>query len=144
VTRLAALENALLRLEAARRLRHDLGKYVRFSAPAAQEAGDEDLRERLRADLNATRSGPGGTVSAVELFDDWRQKEGLLFSAPGPLHEHLDRIAAAVETLRRLMPALPSLSRARLEELDRATLAIAEETRALERAAARETGQERP
>jgi hypothetical protein len=143
VTPLPVPENAGLQLEAARRLRHDLGKYIRFSAPTACEAADEDLRERLRLDLNATRSGPGGTVSAIELFDDWRKKEGLLFSHPGPLREHLDRISASVETLRALMPALESLSRSGLEELDRATLAIAEETRALERAAARETGKAR-
>ena len=139
---LAVPENAGLLLEAARRLRHDLGKYVRFSAPAVREAGDEELRERLRADLAATRSGLDGTVSAIDLFDDWRLKDGPLFSAPGPLQEHLGRIAAAVETLRGLMPALESLSRAGLEELDRASLAIADETRSLERAAAGEAGRQ--
>jgi hypothetical protein len=121
--------------DAAGRLRHDLGKYVRLGAGAQREAGTEALRERLRADLLATRSGPQGTVTAVEVFDGWRAEEGSAFPAGGLLGEGLRRIADAVDILRALTPRLAELSRAELERLDEATLVIARETRQLEREA---------
>jgi hypothetical protein len=134
-TRGTSLDAGRLR-EAAGRLRHDLGKYVRFSAAAAREVGTEALRERLRADLLATRSGPSGTMTAVEVFDSWQAEEGRGFPADGPLGEGLRRIAGAVEMVRELAPRLAGLRREELERLDEATLVIARETRLLEREAA--------
>lgn len=131
-----AVEAGRLR-EAAARLRHDLGKAVRFSAPEAQETSAEPLRARLRADVLETRSGPGGKQTAAEVFDAWRSEERSFFPDAGPLGESLGRIAAAVEILRRLGPRLASLSQEELGTLDEATREIAVECRRLEREAAR-------
>lgn len=131
-TRGRSLDAGRLR-ESAGRLRHDLGKYVRFSAATERETSTEALRERLRADLLATRSGPSGTVTAVEVFDAWRAEEGSAFPADGALGQGLRRIALAVEILRELTPRLTELSRLDLERLDEATLVIAREARLLER-----------
>ena len=65
------------RPEHARRLRHDLGKYVSLQVRWVGEgASPDDLREALMADLLATRRGPDGATDALtlwaELRADWR------------------------------------------------------------------------
>lgn len=119
---------------AAARLRHDLGKAVRFSAPGARERDHEALRERLRVDLLATRAGLRGNVGAVEVFEAWRREEGALFDAVPEWADRLARIEAAMETVRRLAPRLPELANADLELLDQASVSIQEECRDLYRA----------
>jgi hypothetical protein len=117
-------------LEAARRLRHDLGKYVRFSAPPQRETDAEMLRERLRSDVLSTRSGPDGVCGAVEVFESWRREHPSL-PRSGRFGERLGRITRAVSVIGELAPALDRLSREELERLDLATLEIARECRAL-------------
>ena len=116
-----------LRREAADRLRHDLGRYIRFSAPASQEASTEDLRDRLSRDVLATRSGPEGAVDAAKVFDRWMSEEGALFEGSDALR----RLRDAIEELRGLAARLPGLSRAQLERLDALTTTIAAECRKL-------------
>jgi len=125
------------RSEAAARLRHDLGKAVRFSAPERPEVSVEEMRVRLGRDVLETRSSPDGRRTAVEVFDRWRAEEGAAFPDSGPLREGLDRIGAAVEVLRRLGPRLAVLGPEELRRLDAATIAIAKECRALAREAAK-------
>ena len=115
------------RRAAAKRLRHDLGRYIRFWAPEHIEAETEALRERLARDVLSTRSGPDGVRSAVEVFDDWMAEEGPLFEPSDALR----RLRAAIEELRDVSRRLPELGRSELERLDALTTVIAEATRKL-------------
>src|SRR5262245_22425049 len=108
------------------RLRHDLGRYIRFWAPDVLEADTEALRARLTRDVLATRSGPGGVRPAAAIFEDWLAEEGGLFE-PGELRP----LREAVEELRELASRLPGLGREELERLDALTRVISGECRKL-------------
>jgi hypothetical protein len=119
-------------LSAAFRLKHDLGKAVRWNAPGRRERRVESLRRRLARDLLETRTGPDGRIrSAVEVFDTWMAGDGALFHADPECSSRIARMAAAVEKIRRLVPRLAELGRDDLVALDQASLVLAEETRAL-------------
>ncbi len=128
------------RAEAAARLRHDLARYIRLSAPAERETAVRELRDRLRSDVLSTRSGPGGTLSAAQVFDAWMGEHGRLFSAPASLAERLSRVAAAVGEVAGLSARIDALGRPELERLDELTREVAAECRLLaaEAAAAEE------
>lgn len=115
------------RRAAAERLRHDLGRYIRFSAPATLEGDSEALRQRLVRDVLATRSGPEGVVPAASIFDGWVREEGSAFEGS----ESLRALRAAVDELRGLAARLSDLDRENLERLDALTRVIATETRKL-------------
>jgi hypothetical protein len=115
----------------AARLRHDLGKYIRLSAPASIETDTEALRARLAADVLATRKGPGGAIPAAEVFRMWLREGGSALSERPPYAEPIRRIRRSLETLETLSRKLPTLTRTELERLDCLTRAIAEECRAL-------------
>ena len=118
-------------LSAVFRLKHDLGKAVRWSAPSRRERDAESLRRRLAADLSRTRTVAGRTQNAVELFDTWRSEEADAFRAEPPWAERLERIAEAVDTVRAGLPRLEKLDLAELHLLDEASLLIQQETRGL-------------
>src|SRR5262245_22481891 len=113
-------------VRAARRLRHDLARYIRFWAPENLEADAEALRERLARDVLATRSGPAGAIPAAAVFDAWLAEEGHLFASA-----RLAPLRGAIDALRPLAARLPELGRAELEELDLLTRRIADECRRL-------------
>jgi hypothetical protein len=115
------------RRAAAARLRHDLGRYIRFWAPETLEADTEALRERLTRDVLATRSGLDGVLPATAIFDAWLAVEGSLFEGV----EALERLRVAMEELRGAASRLPGLGRAELERLDRLTRVVVEECRRL-------------
>ena len=115
------------RRRAADWLRHDLGRYIRFSAPAALETDTEALRQRLTRDVLATRSGPDGVVPATAIFDGWLREEGSAFEGSRSLRA----LRVAVEELRGLAARLPELGRTELERLDALTREIASEVRGL-------------
>ena len=123
--------------EAAERLRHDLAKAIRFSAPEVPETETEAMRERLHADVATTRRGATGSQSAAEVFDAWRLEEGRHFA--GALGRRVDEIAAAIEEIRGLTARLASLARPELERLDALTRRVATECRALASEARRES-----
>jgi hypothetical protein len=132
--------SASRRLDAASRLRHDLGKAVRLSAPAAgSREGAEALRVRLIADLLETRSAARETLDAAAVFDRWLAGDGALLEAEPSCAARLGRIRAAIDSMRPRLPRLRSLSlgEAELRELDAAARAIDEETRALREELAR-------
>jgi len=128
--------------EAARQLRHDLGKYIRLSAPPEREADTAALRERLRTDVLSTRSGPDGIRGAVEVFAGWRAAHRNL-PRSGPFAAVVRRIDRAVAAIADFAPALDRLSREDLERLDQATVEVAQGCRALCEAAAK-AGKSRP
>jgi hypothetical protein len=128
------------RLDAASRLRHDLGKAVRLSAPSAgARETAEALRGRLIADLLETRSSGRETLDAAAVFDRWFAAEGSLLASDRASGARLERIRAAVDAMRPRLPRLRSLSlgEAELRELDAAARVIDEETRALREELAR-------
>ena len=132
--------SASRRLNAASRLRHDLGKAVRLSSPAAgSREGVEALRVRLIADLLETRSASRETLDAAAVFDRWLAADGALLAAEPACAARLDRIRAAIDSMRPRLPRLRSLSlgEADLRELDAAARVIDEETRALREELAR-------
>ena len=117
---------------AAFRLKHDLGKAIRWSAPLVRETDPEALRRRLGKDLLETRVGPDGRArSAVELFDVWLADEEALFAAAAGPSAHLTRISAAIEMVRRSIADLGRLEWDDLVALDEACRVVEEETRAL-------------
>jgi len=133
-----AVQSPATRRGAAARLRHDLGKAVRFSATPAGEATSAALRRRLAADLLAARSGPDETLDAVAVFDRWWRSDGALFVADSEAAAHLARIHEAVERMRPLLPRLDTLAERELRELDDAARVVDAETRALRDVVARE------
>jgi hypothetical protein len=115
------------RREAANRLRHDLGRYIRFWAPEELEADTGALRDRLARDVLATRAGPAEVLPAAAIFDAWVAEEGRLFERSGELR----RLREAIDEMRGLAGRLPELGRAELERLDELTRVIARECRKL-------------
>jgi hypothetical protein len=112
---------------AAFRLKHDLGKAVRWNAPSVREADPEELRRRLGRDLLETRVGPEGrTRSAVEVYEAWLSREGTFFAA-----SRLAAMSEAIDAIRRRLPRLAELGWKDLVALDDASLRIQEEARAL-------------
>lgn len=115
--------------EAAARLRHDLGKYIRFSAPETPEPSIEALRERLRADVLSTRRSASDTSAAADVFEEWRREEEANLPASGPLSTYVAKIGRAIEEIRALAARLDTLGRPELEKLDRLTRAVADDCR---------------
>ena len=118
-------------VEAAARLRHDLGKYIRFSAPEMIEADTAALRARLRTDVLATRRTARSVRSAEQVFEDWRRQEAGRFLAGHAAADTLARLARTMEQIARLSTEIDSLDRPGLERLDALTLDAARECRAL-------------
>jgi hypothetical protein len=118
-------------VSAALRLKHDLGKAVRWNAPAERERDSEALRRRLDKDLLQTRTGGDGEENAVSVFDAWMAENGPLFRGLARYEQRLARVREAVETVRSLLPRLPELGPDELVALDEASLRLYEESRGL-------------
>jgi hypothetical protein len=116
---------------AALRLKHDLGKAVRWNAPAEREGDPEVLRRRLERDLLRTRTGGDRDESAVSVFDSWMAEEGPLFRGLARYEQRLNRVREAIEAIRALLPRLPELGSNELVALDEASLRLHEESRGL-------------
>lgn len=115
------------RTEAARRLRHDLGKYVCFDARwLPDEPSDDALRAALENDLLRTRRGPAGALTAAQV---WAEQRDGVCDAPG--------FAELDAAMGRLTTAAAGLAAADTTTL-RATAAlardVAEQIRSLTRA----------
>lgn len=116
----------LRRRAAAFRLKHDLGKYIRFNAPEMKETV-EDLRARLQLDLLSTRRKGSTAQSAVDVFFEWKKEEGGVFEeAPrdAAALATISEIQALVETVGRLLPSLLTFEEKQLHDLDRLSLDV--------------------
>jgi hypothetical protein len=122
-------------LDAARRLAHDVGKYVRFGAPEAPEDNVGELRERLARDVARTRRSGARTESVVEVYEAWRREEAGPVAADPALAAHLSGVEAAIAEIARLLPRLDRLEERELRALDAATLALSRRCAALAHAA---------
>jgi hypothetical protein len=116
---------------AALRLKHDLGKAVRWNAPAERERDPEALRRRLERDLLRTRTGGDGEESAVSVFDAWMAEDGPLFRGLARYEQRLNRVREAIEAVRALLPRLSGLGPDELVALDDASIRLHQESRGL-------------
>lgn len=92
-------DRRLRRKSAAFRLKHDVGKALRWSAPEERETDPDELRARLVADLlPRTRGGKAGR-DVLESFFEWKREEGPMFPADD---EDLRVLADAMATIERL------------------------------------------
>lgn len=110
---------------AALRLKHDLGKAVRFRAPREPEADVAALRERLARDLLATRETPEERLSAPEVFARWKADEAPALAASGASAE-LGALDGAMAEMEALLPRLAALDREGLLRLDALARRVAE------------------
>lgn len=96
-------DRRLRRKTAAFRLKHDIGKALRWSAPDEREASMNELRARLTRDLLARARGGGASRDVLETFFEWKREEGPLFPVGDP---DLEAIERAMTIVGRLSPRL--------------------------------------
>jgi hypothetical protein len=110
-------------LDAARAVRHDLGKYVALEGRwLGDDASPEALRSALAVDLLRTRRGPEGDEDCVALWARLR---------PTVVELGVQDIDALVAELAAAMPRLHELDAAALRGVARSALALSEACRAL-------------
>lgn len=92
-------DRRLRRKSAAFRLKHDVGKALRWSAPEEREKSPDELRARLVADLLPRTKGGGANRDVLKIFFEWKREEVPLFAADDPDLRALDRAMATIERL---------------------------------------------
>jgi hypothetical protein len=107
-------DRRLRRKTAAFRLKHDVGKALRWSAPEERESDAAALRQRLVADLLPPASGGSASPDVLESFFEWKKEEGHLFDAGDP---DLATIGRAVDRIAAARPLLLSLEESSLSSL---------------------------
>jgi hypothetical protein len=85
-------DRRLRRKTAAFRLKHDVGKALRWSAPKVRKTDPEALRARLASDLLPSCGG-AAKQDVVQSFFEWKREEGELFDT------HDDDLAAALSEI---------------------------------------------
>src|SRR5271169_2914206 len=98
-------DRRLRRKSAAFRLKHDVGKALRWSAPEERETNPDELRARLVADLLPRPRGGRAGRDVLESFFEWKREEGPLFASGDP---DLEAVEQAMTVVRRLTPGLRS------------------------------------
>lgn len=132
-------DRRLRRKSAAFRLKHDVGKALRWSAPDVRETDPEALRRRLASDLLPSGSG-AAKRDVLQSFLEWKREEGTIFPEADP---DLSAVSAAVAFIDRLLPALFTLEEKQLLELDEATLEVSRRATSFYRRIALDSGSER-
>jgi hypothetical protein len=131
-------DRRLQRKTAAFRLKHDVGKALRWSAPEERETNPDELRARLVADLlPRTRGGRAGR-DALESFIEWKREEGPLFPSGDPDLEAVERAMTVVGRLTKIF----TLSESSLLSLDDACLEASRACTAFYRRVALDDGAE--
>jgi hypothetical protein len=131
-------DRRLRRKTAAFRLKHDVGKALRWSAPEEREMDVEELRGRLRRDLLSRANGGGANRDVLESFFEWKREEGPLFASGDPDLEALERAMTEVGRLAKS----PSFSESQLVALDEACIEASRACTAFYRRVAVEDGPE--
>ena len=132
-------DRRLRRKSAAFRLKHDVGKALRWSAPEEREKDVDALRARLVADLLPRTRGGGAGRDVLESFLEWKREEGPLFPADDP---DLRTLTDAMAVVARLVSRLPSLDDSSLLSLDEACVQASRTCTALYRRVALDEGPE--
>ena len=132
-------DRRLRRKSAAFRLKHDVGKALRWSAPEEREEDRGALRARLVADLLPRTRGGGAGRDVLESFFEWKREEGPMYSSDDP---DLQALSAAMAIIERLVSRLPSLEESSLLSLDEACLEASRACTAFYRRVALDDGPE--
>jgi len=132
-------DRRLRRKSAAFRLKHDVGKALRWSAPEEREEDAGALRARLVADLLPRTRGGGAGRDVLESFFEWKREEGPMYSSDDP---DLQALSAAMAIIERLVSRLPSLEESSLLSLDEACLEASRACTAFYRRVALDDGPE--
>ena len=74
-------DRRLRRKTAAFRLKHDVGKALRWSAPEEPETDPAALRARLAADLLPRATDAGAKRDVLKSFFEWKRDEGSMFDS---------------------------------------------------------------
>lgn len=139
-------DRRLRRKTAAFRLKHDVGKALRWSAPEEREKDAVALHARLTADLIPRAKGGGADRDVLESFFEWKREEGQMFDAGDPdlatVGRAVDRIAAARPLLLSFEESSSSLVFSSLLALDDACLEAARACTSFYRRVAVEEGPE--
>jgi hypothetical protein len=96
-------DRRLQRKTAAFRLKHDVGKALRWSAPEERETNPDELRARLVADLLPRTKGGRAGRDVLESFFEWKREEGPLFASGDP---DLEALTDAMAIIERFTPRL--------------------------------------
>lgn len=132
-------DRRLRRKTAAFRLKHDIGKALRWSAPEGERERDpEELKGRLRRDLLSRANGGAAGRNVLESFLEWKREEGPLFAGGDADLEALERAMAKVAGLANIS----ALSESDLHALDDACLEASRGCTAFYRRIAVEDGPE--
>ncbi|MBK9063935.1 MAG: hypothetical protein IPL89_12190 [Acidobacteria bacterium] len=135
-------DRRLRRKTAAFRLKHDVGKALRWSAPEERETDPTALRARLAADLLSPASGGAAQRDVVKSFFEWKREEGAMFDSSDA---DLQALEVAMTTVARLAPdllPLREISFSSLQSLDSACLEASRACTAFYRRVAVEEGPE--
>ena len=135
-------DRRLRRKTAAFRLKHDVGKALRWSAPEEPETDPAALRARLAADLLPRATDAGAKRDVLKSFFEWKRDEGSMFDSSDA---DLQALEEAMATVARLAPDLLSLkeiSLSSLQSLDSACLEASRACTAFYRRVAVEVGPE--
>ncbi|HQQ79380.1 MAG TPA: hypothetical protein PLB01_18680 [Thermoanaerobaculia bacterium] len=135
-------DRRLRRKTAAFRLKHDVGKALRWSAPEEPETDPAALRARLAADLLPRATDAGAKRDVLKSFFEWKRDEGSMFDSSDA---DLQALEEAMATVARLAPDLLSLkeiSLSSLQSLDSACLEASRACTAFYRRVAVEEGPE--
>jgi hypothetical protein len=135
-------DRRLRRKTAAFRLKHDVGKALRWSAPEEQETNAAALRERLAADLLPHASGGGANRNVLESFLEWKREEGSMFDAGDPELQAVDKAMAVVARLASRLSLFEEIPFSSLLSLDSACLDASRACTAFYRRVAVEEGPE--
>ena len=118
-------------VSAAFRLKHDLGKAVRWSAPAERENDPAALARRRERDLLRTRRRNGVDESAIVVFDAWLAEEGPLFAGLARYEQALVGVREAIDAIRALPGGFSELGADELLRIDDLCLQVQEACHAL-------------
>lgn len=138
-------DRRLRRKTAAFRLKHDVGKALRWSAPEERETDPAALRARLALDLLPRATDAGAKRDVLKNFFEWKREEGHMFDVADA---DLQALEDAMATVARLAPRLLSLeestasSFSSLQSLDSACLEASRACTAFYRRVAVEEGPE--
>jgi hypothetical protein len=111
-------DRRLRRKTAAFRLKHDVGKALRWSAPEEREKDAAALRERLASDLLPRASGGGSDRDVLRNFFEWKREEGTMFASGDPDLAVVERAMAAIAAARPALLLLEGISFSSLLSLD--------------------------
>jgi hypothetical protein len=111
-------DRRLRRKTAAFRLKHDVGKAVRWSAPEERETDAQALRARLAADLLPRASGGVAGGDVLKNFFEWKREEGAMFGSGDSDLAVVERAMAAIASARPALLSLEEMSFSSLLSLD--------------------------